>query len=46
MKGIFIKVAFRSDENVLEKSAQVLAKLNDVKNLHDMVGLIECGHIS
>lgn len=46
MESILVKVSFNPDETVLEKSSQMLTKLDDVKCLHDIVGLIKSFDVS
>lgn len=46
MQSVLIKVSLGSDENVMEKSANVFPELNHVENLHGEVGFIKAADVS
>ncbi len=41
MQSVFIKVAFRSDKNVLEESSKMFSKLYSIINFHCVCGLVK-----
>ena len=41
MQGILIKIALRTDEYMIKKSAYMLAELQNIKSLHPKCGLIK-----